>query len=80
MEADHHQTSASYPPFYSSSPRSFSDASTAVADHHHAMHQTRTHRKPSSPTRRRNAHSYCGRHSSEWLFSGWSMPFRKGST
>ncbi|KLU81218.1 hypothetical protein MAPG_00311 [Magnaporthiopsis poae ATCC 64411] len=71
------KTSTSYPLFYSMSPRSYSDATTAVADDHHTM---RTHRKPSSPTGRRNANSYCGRHSSEWLFSGWSMLGRKGST
>ncbi|TLD30587.1 hypothetical protein PspLS_02370 [Pyricularia sp. CBS 133598] len=33
-------------------------------------------RKPSSPGTA-NAHSYCGRHSSQWLFSGWNV-FRKG--
>lgn len=73
-----HKTSASYSPYYSTSPSSYSDASTAVADH--TMCQSRAHRKPSSPTGQRNANSYCGRHSSEWLFSGWSMLGRKGST
>ncbi|KAL8408998.1 hypothetical protein RB594_007445 [Gaeumannomyces avenae] len=74
-----HKTSAAYSPFYSTSPSSYSDASTAVADHH-GMYQSRAHRKPSTPTGQRNANSYCGRHSSEWLFSGWSMLGRKGST